>query len=414
MPLRRFSNAPMPSRRRRRGSMLFPTTAGLSIDSGQKVRPKNLYKESYWVCVRVTTYQRTCTVAPKQLIVAALLAFAVPIAPDEATAQGGGRSGKDVVESVCFACHGTGAQGAPKIGDRKAWSNRAAQGLTSLTQHALNGIRQMPPHGGNPGLTDLEIGRAITYMVNQSGGRWVEPTSMTAMAAERTGEQVVQAQCAKCHRAGVGGAPKIGDRDAWTPRLRQGVDNTVRSAIRGHGGMPARGGMADLTDAEIRRAITYMFNPGLSLKDDSPGARSTTDVAAAAAAKTDAKHVTVGGIEIYLGLVPAETLRAYPEESVERSMHGGVPRGAGYYHANVSLFDSASKAPIPDARVEIQIEQPGLTRESKTLAPMTINNAASYGNYLRMRGKGDYLITVRVRKLGLAAAIEAKFQHRLY
>ena len=352
--------------------------------------------------------------APKQLIVAALLAFAAPIAPDEATAQGGGRSGKDVVESVCFTCHGTGAQGAPKIGDRKAWSSRASQGLTSLTQHALKGIRQMPPHGGNPGLTDLEIGRAITYMVNQSGGRWVEPTSVTAIAAERTGEQVVQAQCAKCHQAGVGGAPKIGDRDAWTPRLGQGVDNAVRSAIRGHGGMPARGGMADLTDAEIRRAITYMFNPGVSLKDDSPGARSTTDVAAAAAAKTDAKHVTVGGIEIYLGLVPAETLRAYPKESVEGSMHGGVPRGAGYYHANVSLFDSTSKAPITDARVEIQIEQPGLTRESKTLAPMTINNAASYGNYLRMRGKGDYLITVRVRKLGSAAAIEAKFQHRLY
>src|SRR6516165_2986025 len=82
------------------------------------------------------------------------------------------RSGKQVVDSVCISCHGTGANGAPKIGDKKAWSARASQGLTSLTKHALDGIRQMPPHGGNPVLSDTEIERAITYMVNQSGGHW--------------------------------------------------------------------------------------------------------------------------------------------------------------------------------------------------------------------------------------------------
>ena len=62
------------------------------------------------------------------------------------------------------------SRGAPKIGDKKAWTKRASQGLTSLTKSALQGIRQMPPHGGNPNLTDTEIERAITYMVNQSGG----------------------------------------------------------------------------------------------------------------------------------------------------------------------------------------------------------------------------------------------------
>jgi cytochrome c5 len=167
-----------------------------------------------------------------------------------------------VVDAVCVACHGTGASGAPRIGDRKAWAKRASEGLTSLTEHAIKGIRQMPPHGGSPNLTDLEIARAITYMVNQSGGRWIEPVSVKDLAAERRGEEIVRAQCFKCHEAGVGGAPKIGDRAAWAPRLKDGLDNTVRSAIKGHGGMPARGGMANLTDSELRSAIVYMFSKG--------------------------------------------------------------------------------------------------------------------------------------------------------
>ena len=183
-------------------------------------------------------------------------------AADRAQAQDRERSGKEVVEAGCIACHGTGAQGAPRIGDEKAWSKLAAQGLTSLTQIALKGIRQMPPHGGNMRLTDTEIRRAITYMVNQSGGHWIEPVSKAAPPARRSGEQIVNAQCSKCHQAGAGGAPRIGDRDAWIPRLKNGLDAVVRSAINGHGGMPARGGLADLSDAEIRDAITYMFNKG--------------------------------------------------------------------------------------------------------------------------------------------------------
>ena len=66
----------------------------------------------------------------------------------------------------------------------------------------------------------------------------------------------------KCHDTGVGGAPRIGDRADWTPRIKRGLDAVVASAIHGHGAMPPRGGMADLTDVEIRSAIVYMFNAG--------------------------------------------------------------------------------------------------------------------------------------------------------
>lgn len=191
--------------------------------------------------------------------IAALVAFAPPATVAAASAPHKDLGGKEVVDAVCASCHATGAKGAPKIGDKNAWAKRSSQGLTSLSQNALKGIRQMPPHGGNPELSDLEIARAVAYMVNQSGGKWVEPIDKKALPVERSGEQIVKMQCIKCHRDGKGGAPKIGDRDAWIPRLREGLDNTVRSAIKGHGGMQARGGLADATDSELRNAIIYMF-----------------------------------------------------------------------------------------------------------------------------------------------------------
>lgn len=195
---------------------------------------------------------------------AAILVLALPLASSFVLAQDAELSGKQVVEQVCAACHRTGDQGAPKIGDRAAWEKRAAQGLSSLTATALKGIRQMPSHGGNPLLTDTEIARGITYMVNQSGGRWIEPVSLATPGAARSREQIVAEQCAKCHGTGLGGAPRIGDREAWFKRLKPGVDALVRSAIHGHGGMPARGGMAELTDPEVRDAVIYMVTRSMA------------------------------------------------------------------------------------------------------------------------------------------------------
>lgn len=169
------------------------------------------------------------------------------------------RSGKEVVDGVCAGCHASGKEGAPRIGDAKAWEPRARRGLSSLSKSAIEGVRKMPPHGGNPGVSDAEIKRAVTYMVNQSGGKWIEPIDRTAKAKERTGGQIYEAQCVKCHGTGANGAPRLGDKAAWIDRARLGFDGVVASAIHGHGAMPARGGMADLTDAEMKAAVTYMF-----------------------------------------------------------------------------------------------------------------------------------------------------------
>jgi cytochrome c5 len=169
-----------------------------------------------------------------------------------------------VVEVVCAGCHETGIQGSPRIGDRAAWAKRAKQGIEALTQHALDGVREMPAHGGDSTLSDLMVRRAVVYMVNRSGGNWIEPVVDPALARERSGEQVVKTQCATCHEKGFGGAPRIGDRTTWIPRLKLGIDPLVRSANRVSGGVPKRGGMfpcgglASVSDEEIRRAIIYM------------------------------------------------------------------------------------------------------------------------------------------------------------
>jgi len=340
---------------------------------------------------------------PRQAIAAIALALAIVSASQRAEAQARERSGKEVVDSVCAACHQTGVKGAPRIGDAKAWARLADRGLTGLTESALKGVRNMPAHGGDLRLSDIEIERAITYMVNQSGGRWVEPTGGLTPAVERRGEQIVKAQCAKCHQTGVSGAPRIGDRDAWIPRLKRGIEYLVRSAINGHGPMPARGGLADLTDSEIRGAIVYMFSKG-----DAPAKGS-----AAPPAAPDRNRKVVDGTEVYLGVLSAESIRAqYSKGSAEHAMHGGIPSGKGYYHVNISLFDSKTHAAITDAQVEASATEPVYGGQTKKLELVTLNNTQSYGNYFRMSSDDPYKVTVRIRRPGAPRAIEATFDFK--
>jgi cytochrome c5 len=84
----------------------------------------------------------------------------------------------------------------------------------------------------------------------------------------KTGEQVFKAQCTACHTAGAAGAPKFGDAGAWAPRIKTGFDALWNSALKGKGAMGAQGG-GDLADYEIARAVVYMANAG-GAKFDEP------------------------------------------------------------------------------------------------------------------------------------------------
>lgn len=78
--------------------------------------------------------------------------------------------------------------------------------------------------------------------------------------AERTGEQVYNGPCKTCHEAGVAGAPKLGDKALWGPRIATGMDALIKSATTGKNAMPPKGTCMDCTDGELKAAIEYMVS----------------------------------------------------------------------------------------------------------------------------------------------------------
>ncbi len=84
------------------------------------------------------------------------------------------------------------------------------------------------------------------------------------VAASLSGPQVYNTACLACHTPGVAGAPKLGDKEAWAPRIARGMDVLKDRAINGYQGeqgyMPPKGGRTDLSDQEIVAAIEYMVN----------------------------------------------------------------------------------------------------------------------------------------------------------
>lgn len=79
------------------------------------------------------------------------------------------KSAEQIVQTVCSSCHGTGVLGAPKIGDKGAWEQRMQQGLDTVVNLAINGIRAMPPRGGDASLSDEQVHDAVVYMLKESG-----------------------------------------------------------------------------------------------------------------------------------------------------------------------------------------------------------------------------------------------------
>ena len=206
------------------------------------------------------------------------------------------KSGDQVFAAQCTACHTAGVAGAPKLGDSSAWGPRIATGYPALLHSALAGKGAMGPQGGGD-FTDLEIGRAVVYMANKAGAKFEEPkaapattstakvneggdaaaaaavaaaqTAMAGVAASAKAQPAAAAAgaapplfaqvCNACHAAGVAGAPKVGDKAAWAPRLAQGIDGLTASVIKGKGAMPPKGG-SSASEADIKSVVTYMAN----------------------------------------------------------------------------------------------------------------------------------------------------------
>lgn len=210
-------------------------------------------------------------------------------------------AGAEVYKMQCAACHATGVAGAPKFEDAAAWGPRLGQGFDALVNSALRGKGGMAPQGGG-NFTDLEVARAVAFMANAAGGKFTEPAAPAAAdgaaapaaesspapaaaapapaaesapaaaaeaaapaaapaaaAAADAGKALYDKACVACHAAGVAGAPKLGDKAAWAPRVATGMDALLKVAIDGKGAMPPRGA-STATDDELRAAIQYMVD----------------------------------------------------------------------------------------------------------------------------------------------------------
>jgi cytochrome c5 len=213
------------------------------------------------------------------------------------------KTGEQVYKEVCAACHATGAAGAPKYGVAGDWSARIGQGFDGLLKAVLNGKGAMPARAGTSpdDLSDYELSRAVVYMADAGGAKFPEPAAPAqgataqaaapapeapaapaaaapaaaapaaaapapaaaaaapAAASAETGKKVYEQVCAACHAAGVAGAPKFGDKAAWAPRLKEGMDAVHNFALKGKGVMPPKGGYAG-PDADVIAASDYMAN----------------------------------------------------------------------------------------------------------------------------------------------------------
>lgn len=217
---------------------------------------------------------------------AAVLARIKPVGELQFAAASGPKgqlTGEQVYGQVCKTCHEAGLAGAPKVGDKTAWGKVIAQGQATAVDHAIKGIRAMPPKGGNPDLENVEVERAVAFMASKAGATWKEPpvTAATASAPASSsvspvataaaavptaaaaggkpdGKKVYDTTCMACHSTGAAGAPKFGDKAAWKTHLAHGAEHLYANALNGVNAMPPKGGNAALSDAEVKAAVDYM------------------------------------------------------------------------------------------------------------------------------------------------------------
>jgi cytochrome c5 len=88
----------------------------------------------------------------------------------------------------------------------------------------------------------------------------VPPPAAPAAGAGANGKSTYDSVCLACHGSGVAGAPKLGDKAAWAPRVKQGKDTLYNSALKGKGAMPPKGGNASLADDAVKAAVDYMVS----------------------------------------------------------------------------------------------------------------------------------------------------------
>lgn len=187
----------------------------------------------------------------------------LPPAPGHGTGE---KAGKAIYEQYCAGCHNMGGGGAPKFGDPSQWESKLTLGLNPVYDHAIKGIGGMPPKGNCDSCTDEQVKTAVDYIVSHSRGeagkKIAAPNPSESLTSLARGKQIFDRVCSVCHREGQLGAPKLGDKTAWTPLLKENVDVLVERAINGYKGHPAMGACYQCSDADVIAAVKYMVQEG--------------------------------------------------------------------------------------------------------------------------------------------------------
>ncbi|RPI45390.1 MAG: cytochrome c5 family protein [Betaproteobacteria bacterium] len=171
---------------------------------------------------------------PRQLITVVVLAFAVPVGVIVMLAVLVTSSGKYDAEHAAM--------------DDEAIAQRIKPVGRVVLAEAAPATAAAAPAAAEPAGAPVPAAPAPTAAA----------AAPAAQAAAADGKAIYEKTCAVCHVAGVAGAPKAGDKAAWAPRLKQGMDMLYASSLKGKGAMPPKGGAAHLSDAEIKAAVDYL------------------------------------------------------------------------------------------------------------------------------------------------------------
>ena len=125
--------------------------------------------------------------------------------------------------------------------------------------------------GAKPNQEEIEAANARILPVAKVKLAPLAPAG--AAPGSRSGEELYKSVCGACHEAGIAGAPRLGDKVAWAPRIGAGLDGLTRTVITGKGAMPPKGG-SDATPEELARAIVFLANrSGANFKEPAAGAQ---------------------------------------------------------------------------------------------------------------------------------------------
>lgn len=124
---------------------------------------------------------------------------------------------------------------------------------------------------------------------------------------------------------------------------------------------------------------------------------------------------TVGGLSVYLGVLPAAMVQRQPMSGPGMPKHGGAPPGAHVYHVTVAVFDAENGQRLENLDVRARVSGVGLSGPEKVLLPMTIADTVTYGNYFILPPNDTYRIQVEIRRPGQAEPVRTDFvyEHRV-